>query len=92
MRAAWLIFKVLVAIYNGQACQMGQPTDFYGWMNDHPNYVVVKSFETPERGDYWLVKDSHEGQDYELITFIDDISSNLEYTSVFHVKCFRQIN
>ena len=82
MKLIWLILKVLIAIYHGQACQVGQPTDFYGWMDTHPNYVVVRVFETPSRGDYWLVKDSHDGQDYELIAFMDDISSNLEYTSV----------
>lgn len=88
MKLTWFILKVLIAIYNGHACQIGTPTDFYGWMDAHPNYKVVRSFETPNKGDYWLVED--EG-DYELLAFWDDISSSLEYTSVFHAKCFRRV-
>lgn len=88
MKLAWLIFKVLVAIYNGRACQVGQPTDFYRWMDAHPNYVVVKSFETPSRGDYWLIEDQG---DYELIAFRDDISDNIAHTSVFHARCMRKV-
>lgn len=88
-----ILLRVLMAIYNGRACQLGTPTpDYYGWMARNPDYVVVKSFETPDRGDYWLVKDSHDGQDYELIAFWYDISSNLAYTSVFHARCFRDVN
>lgn len=92
MRFTWLLLKIIIAIYNGRACQIGAPTDFYAWINANPNYVVARSFETPSRGDYWLVKDSHDGQDYELMAFWDDISSNIAHTSVFHVKCFRKVN
>lgn len=88
LKLAWLIFKVLIAIYNGRACQIGQPTDFYAWMDAHPNYVVARVFETPTRGDYWLVEDQG---NYELIAFWDDISDNLYNTSIFHVKCFRKV-
>lgn len=91
MLKIWLILKVLIAIYNGQACQIGHETDFYDWMAQHPYYVVVRSFETPNRGDYWLVVDSHDGQDYELIAFWEDISDSIYYQSVFHAKCFRRI-
>lgn len=87
-----IILKVLIVIYNGQACQVGQETDFYGWMNAHPNYVVERSFETSHNGDYWLVKDSYDGTDYELIVFIDDLSDNMNDTSIFHAKCFRKIS
>lgn len=86
-----VLIRVIIAIYSGRACQIGIPTDFYSWMDAHPDYVVVKAFETDTHGDYWLVKDSHDGQDYELIAFIDDISSNLYYTSVFHARCFRKV-
>lgn len=92
MKDFLLALKILIAIYNGRACQIGTPTDFYKWMDAHPNYVVAKTFETPSKGDYWLVRDCHDGQDYELIAFWDDISDNIEYTSIFHAKCFRKVN
>lgn len=92
MKLTLLIVKMLIAIYHGQACQVGTNTpDYYGWMDANPDYVVVKVFETPSHGDYWLVKDSHDGNDYELIAFWDDISDNIYYTSVFHVRCFRRV-
>jgi len=87
MKLTWLILKVLIAIYNGQACQIGQEADFYSWVYAHPNYVVVKAFEMNVYGDYWLMSDDGE---YYLFKFKEPIEQTIA-SGASHGECFRRV-
>jgi glycosidase len=68
---------------------MGTSTDYYKWIDLHPDYTVPMTLETDLEGDYWLME--ADGQ-YYLFKFATDIDDTLDSgTSAVHGECFRHV-
>ena len=90
MNLIWLIINIYLSMWNGSACQLGQPVDYDQWVNRlNEPFHITKSFYTAV-GDAWLV-DVHDGRLW-LFVFDKKIDKSLaEGESVIHGKCFRRV-
>ena len=82
-----LLIRLYFAIAIHNACNIGKPTDYYGWVNEHPNYRVAWSLESPVFGDYWIMT---VGQGYYLFKFKKPIAETIG-TGEDHGECFREV-
>lgn len=80
-----LLIAILLAISTGTACDMGDPADYYAWVDANPDYNVPMTLNTDE-GDYWLME--ADGT-YYLFKFADDDA--LDGAENQHGACFRMV-
>lgn len=83
-----LIIQVLLAIATSKTCSIGQPVDYYAWVNAHPNYHIAWSTEGHPWGDYWIMQ----GDDGEnlLFKFKQPIADTIA-TGASHGECARYL-
>ena len=90
-----LIIGILLAISTHTACDLGKPTDYYAWVDAHPDYsvawtwTVASGLSTREDGDFWLMTDKGDG--YYLFKFAKPIDDTIA-TGASHGECFRQVS
>lgn len=83
-----LLIRVLFAISIHNACNIGVPIDYYYWVNEHPDYAVAWSLESPVWGDYWIMTASDK---FYLFKFKQSIVSTID-SGASHGECFREVN
>lgn len=82
-----LLIGVLLAISTHTACDLGTPTDYYQWIDAHPDYSVPMTLHTDSNEDYWLMSD---GQEYYLFKFKEPIDDTIA-SGASHGECFRDV-
>lgn len=82
-----LLIRVLIAISIHNACNIGVRTDYYAWVNAHPDYMVAWSFESPIWGDYWIMSADSK---YYLFKFKQPIAETIG-SGQDHGECFNEV-
>lgn len=82
-----LLIKLYIAIAMQTSCSMGQPADFYRWIDVHYDYRVAWSMESRVFGDYWIMQ---AGDDLMLFKFAEPIEDTIA-SGASHGECFRRL-
>jgi glycosidase len=83
-----IVIAILLAISTHTACDIGKPTDYYAWVDAHPDYSVPMQLSTPNDGDYWLM--SADGE-YYLFAFAESLDKTIP-SGASHGACFRKVS
>ena len=81
-----LLIMILMAMSNGTTCQLGAPTDYYVWVNAHPDYVVAHEFNLEGYKPVWLMQADGEYYVFEFAK-MDALTGG----SNQHGDCFRDV-
>lgn len=80
-----LLLRVLLAIATHGGCDMGKASDYYSWVDAHPDYKVPMTLSTQDAGDWWLMEADGE---YLLFKFAEPLEETIP-TGASHGECAR---